>query len=93
MKKFVSVALATLALGGAVIASPASAEPRFGWHGGGYHEGWRGDRGVGIVGAGLLGLAVGSAIAAPHGYYAPACASHWAWDRYLGRYVRVINCY
>ncbi len=90
MKKFVSVALAALALGGAAIAGPASAEPRSGWHGGGgWHEGWRGDRGVGVVGAGLLGLAVGSAIAAPHAYYAPrpayyGCASHWAWDRYLG---------
>jgi hypothetical protein len=107
IKKIVTAAAAALTLGGAAVATatPASAQ---GWHGGygGYHGGYRGGRGWGpgaAVGAGILGLAVGAAIADhPHYYgygpgyygygYAP-CGSHLRWDPYLGHYVRVGGCY
>jgi len=69
MRKILTAALAAMTLGGAVAATttPAEAAP-FGFHGG-----FRGG-GVGpgvAVGAGLLGLAVGASLAAPH-YYGPA---------------------
>ena len=100
MKKLVTGALAALTLGGAVLgaAAPASAEP---WHHGYY-------RGVGpgvAVGAGLLGLAVGAAIAdRPHYVYAPpppppryyyygGCRTSWRWDPWAYRYVPVQYCY
>ena len=64
MKKLVTGAMAALTLGGAVVAGPASAR---GWYG--YHR----DNDAGVaIGAGLLGLAVGAAIAGsshPHYYY------------------------
>ncbi len=78
MNKIVTGALAALTLGGAIAATtvPADAQPfRGGYHGG---YGYRGP-GVGAaVGAGILGLAVGAAIAHPAyaypatPYYAPA---------------------
>ena len=59
-----------------------------------------------MLGAGILGLAVGAAIASPHygyapGYYAgPAyygyyggCRTHWRWDPYYRRYVPLERCY
>jgi len=77
MNKIVTGALAALTLGGAIAATtvPADAQPfRGGYHGG---YGYRGP-GVGAaVGAGILGLAVGAAIAHPAyaypgPYYGPA---------------------
>jgi hypothetical protein len=78
MKKLVTGALAALTLGGALVAAtaPAQAQP---FRGGYYHGGYRGP-GVGAaVGAGILGLAVGAAIAHPAyaypgPYYGPAYA-------------------
>jgi hypothetical protein len=80
MRKVLTAGLAALTLGGSVLATstPAAAYPHGGWHGG-YHHGWHGGGAGWAVGAGLLGLAAGAAIADsyhPHyyygGYYAPA---------------------
>ena len=95
IKKIVTGALAALTLGGVAIAGPASAE---GFHGG-YHGGGHGDRAGVAIGAGIVGLALGAALASSHdygprpAYYAYGCPTHWAWDRYVGRYVRVSDCY
>lgn len=74
MRKVLTAGLAALTLGGAVASTavPAQAAP---WHGG-YHGGWHHGGGAGwAVGAGLLGLAAGVAIADsshPHYYdYGP----------------------
>jgi hypothetical protein len=105
MKKLIAGALAALAVtgGAAATATPAVAAP---WHGGSYHHG--GGWGAGAaVGAGLVGLAVGAAIADhPHyaygpGYYAPGyygsgyygCRSAVRWNPYWGDYQRVRACY
>ena len=79
MRKILTAGLAALTLGGAVAATavPANAEPWHGggyhgggWHGGGWHGGYRGDGAGWAVGAGLLGLAAGVAIAdSNHHYY------------------------
>ncbi|MGC1305272.1 MAG: hypothetical protein WA840_23120, partial [Caulobacteraceae bacterium] len=54
------------------------------------------------IGAGIVGLAVGAAIADhPHYAYGPGyygygyapCGAHLRWDPYLGRYVRAGYCY
>ena len=104
MKKIVTAAVAALTLGGAAAATatPAAAQ---GWHGGYYHGGYRGWGPGAAVGAGLLGLAVGTAIAerpyAP-AYYGPRpvygygygpCGAHLRWDPYVRHYVRVGYCY
>jgi hypothetical protein len=89
MNKIVTGALAALTLGGAIAATtvPAEAQPfRGGYsHGGGY--GYRGP-GVGAaVGAGILGLAVGAAIAHPaYAYpaYAYPAAPYYAPGPYYG---------
>ena len=95
--------LAALALASGVMASaaPAAARPWGGYH----HGGW----GPGMaVGAGLLGLAVGAAIAdhpRPYAYgpsyYAPGyygagyygCRTVTRWDPYWGGYRPVRACY
>ena len=76
-----------------------------GWHGGYYHGGYRGWGPGAAVGAGLLGLAVGTAIAerpyAPayygprpvYGYGYSPCGAHLRWDPYVRHYVRVGYCY
>ena len=78
MKKVLTGAMAALTLGGGLLATatPAAAHPWGGW-GHGYDGGYRGyDRGYGggaLLGAGVLGLAVGAALSSsyqPH-YYAP----------------------
>ena len=100
VKKLAAGALAalTLAGGAAATATPAAAQP---WRGGGYHHsGW----GPGAaIGAGLVGLAVGAAIADhPHyayGYgpdYGPGgygCRTAVRWNPYWGHYERVRACY
>ncbi len=109
LKKVMTGAAIALTLGGAALATatPAAAQR---WHGGGYYGGYhRGYGGGAVLGAGLLGLAVGAAVSGgPHyyGYPPPAyyggpayygyyggCHSHWRWDPYLGRYVAVERCY
>jgi hypothetical protein len=110
IKKIATAAVAALTLGGAIAgaATPAAAQGfhgGYGYHGGGYHGG-RGWGAGAAVGAGILGLAVGAAIADhPHyapGYYAPAygygygyggpCRPHLRWDPYIGRYVNAGYC-
>ena len=101
IKKLMTGAAVALTLGGAALATatPASAQH---W-GGGYHGGYgRGYGGGALLGAGLLGLAVGAAVTGPHyygypppGYYVgPSYYGyyggyhrHWRWDPYAGRYV------
>jgi hypothetical protein len=72
MRKVLTAGLAALTLGGALVATavPAQAYPYGGWHGGGWHGGGWGPGAA--VAAGVLGLAVGAAIAdQPHYYYGP----------------------
>ena len=103
MKKFVSAALATLAVVGSTVAAvPAQAHPfgGAGWHGAGWHGGGWGGGGGALV-AGIAGLAVGAAIAdhgRPYyrgpGYYygGPGCWTQSRWDPYFGGYVPVRVC-
>ena len=102
-------AAALAAVGGATMtASTADAYPHGGGYyhgGGGYYRG--GGWGPGAaIGAGVLGVAIGASLAHPYygpppGYYAgpgyygyyDGCRSHWRWDPYWGRYVRVERCY
>ena len=105
MKQFVAGTLAVLAIasGAVATATPAAAQP---WRGGYHHGGG----GIGpAIGAGLLGLAVGAAIADhPHygygygpgyvgpGYYGQAyygCRTAVRWNPYWGGYQRVRACY
>jgi hypothetical protein len=69
MRKVLTAGLAALTLGGAVAATavPADAAP-YGWHGGYHGGGWHGGGAGWAVGAGLLGLAAGVAIA-DHPHY------------------------
>ncbi len=72
MGKLITGSIAALALAGTTLAAVTPADAQR-WHGGGYHGGYRGHyRGGGAgwaVGAGILGLAAGAAIASNHGYY------------------------
>jgi hypothetical protein len=96
MKTIITTALAALTVAGAASASasPAAAAP---WNHGGYsHGGYRGWGPGAAVGAGLLGLAVGAAIAdQPHDYgYGPfGCPVVTRWNPYWGGYERVRACY
>ena len=72
MRKILTIPAAALALAGTTFAAVAPADAQR-WHGG-YHGGYRGHYhhggGAGLaVGAGILGLAAGAAIASNHGYY------------------------
>jgi hypothetical protein len=102
MKKFVSAALATLAVVGSSVATVPAQAHSFGgagWHGGG---GWHDGRGGGgALFAGIAGLAIGAAIAdhsRPYysgpGYYygGPTCWTQSRWDPYYGGYVPVRVC-
>ena len=113
-KKILIGATALLTLGGATMASTAAdAYPwhpgwRGGWHGGWWRGGYR-PYGYGpgaVLGAGVLGVAVGASLAHPYygpppalyagagywGYYG-GCRGYWRWSGYAGRYVRVQRCY
>jgi hypothetical protein len=73
MRKVLTAALAAITLGGAVCATAAPAEARDHYNGGHYNGGrYYGGRhhdGAGAaVAAGVLGLALGAAIAGDHGY-------------------------
>ena len=68
MRKSLKTAAAAAALVGSVLtaAAPAMARP-YGWHG--YHHGYRYGHGGGALAAGVVGLAVGAAIANGGGYH------------------------
>ena len=96
LKKTVAGALAAvvLALGVTAAATPASADPYWGWRH--HHHGYWGP----ALGLGIAGLAAGAIIASQGGYYGNSgyddCTrwrpSYDAWGRYLGR--RPVNvCY
>ncbi len=71
MRKILTAGVVALTLGGAILgaAVPANAEPYGHWHGGGWRGGWRGDDAGVAIAAGILGLAVGSALASDHPHY------------------------
>jgi hypothetical protein len=74
MRKVLTAALAAITLGGAVCATAAPAEARGHYGGGGYHGGggryYGGHGGAGVaVAAGVVGLALGAALAGDRGYY------------------------
>ncbi|HEX4712546.1 hypothetical protein [Phenylobacterium sp.] len=70
MRKLLTAAMAAITLGGAVCATaaPAEAGPHGGYYGGGYYGGHHNDAGVAVA-AGVVGLALGAALANNHGYY------------------------
>jgi hypothetical protein len=72
MRKALTAAMAAITLGGAVCATAAPAEAQHyrGGYSGGYYGGYRHhhDNGGAAVAAGVLGLALGAAIASDHGY-------------------------
>ena len=81
MRKALTAAMAAITLGGAVCATAAPAQAQR-YHGGGYggHYSGRyyghGNNGGAAIAAGVVGLALGAAIASDHphyyrGYYAP----------------------
>jgi opacity protein-like surface antigen len=112
MRKALTAAIAAITLGGAVCAAAAPAEAQH-WRGGyghGYYGGhYRHDNGGAAVAAGVVGLALGAALASNHnyyhgGYYAPAYAydypayrtcetTRWVWDPYVGHRVPVREAY
>jgi len=70
MRKALTAALAAITVGGAVCATAAPAEAQH-WRGGhdryyGHHR--HGDGGAAVA-AGVVGLALGAALASNHGYY------------------------
>jgi hypothetical protein len=95
LKKTVLGAAAVATLGGATLAATtADAHPH-------------GNAGA-AIGAGILGLALGAAIASHHDYdrpyyagyaygpgygYAQSCRSYWQWSPRWGRDVQVERCY
>jgi hypothetical protein len=70
MRKVLTAALAAITLGGAVCATAAPAEARDHDHyyGGRYYGGHRHNDAGAAVAAGVLGLALGAALAGDHGY-------------------------
>jgi len=90
MRKALTAAMAALMLGGAVSATAIPAQARGydrGWHGGGYRH----DNGGAVAAAGIVGLALGAALASDHGYrhsygygYRPYYSSYYGPDYYDG---------
>jgi hypothetical protein len=96
MRKVLTAALAAITLGGAVCATAAPAEARdHGYYGGGgYGGGGRyygghhhNDAGVAVA-AGVVGLALGAALAGDHGYYDRGYYDRGYYDRGYGYYDR-----
>lgn len=76
MRKALTAAIAAITLGGAVVATAAPAEAQHyrgghdGYYGGERYYGHRYNRGGAALAAGVVGLALGAAIASNHnGYY------------------------
>jgi hypothetical protein len=113
MRKILNAGVSALAAAAMIgmAATPAAAAPHGGgfhgggggfhgggWHGGGWHGGgWHGGGWGWGIGAGLAGLAIGSALAYPYGYYGPGyyddygpdecVGAHRVWDPYYGGWV------
>ncbi|HEX2816041.1 MAG TPA: hypothetical protein VHN39_06590 [Phenylobacterium sp.] len=68
MRKALTAAMAALTLGGAVCATATTADARS-FHDGGHFRGGRGGRGGDAIAAGVVGLALGAAIASNHSHY------------------------
>lgn len=88
LKKILTGAAVALTLGGAALATatPAAAQYRGGYHGG-YSSGHRGYSGGAVLGAGILGLAVGAAIAGDHHrYYAAPPPAYYHGPSYFSYY-------
>jgi hypothetical protein len=70
MRKFLTATTAALALAGVTIGAAAPAEARYhgGYYGGYYGHRHHGNAGA-VIGAGILGLAAGAAIASDRGGY------------------------
>ena len=95
MRKALTVAMAAITLGGAVVATAAPAEARpHGYYGGYYGGHYRHDNTGAAVAAGVVGLALGAALASnshsyydrgyyDRGYYAPG---YYAPGYYYGGY-------
>jgi hypothetical protein len=100
-----ATAVATLA-GATMAGTAADAAPwGGGWHGGGYYHGGGWGPGA-VIGAGILGVAIGESLNHPYygpppGYYAGpgywgyynGCRTYYRWDPRWGHYVRVERCY
>jgi hypothetical protein len=87
LKKILTGATVALTLGGAALATatPAAAQYRGGYHG--YYGGHRGYGGGAVLGAGILGLAVGAAIAGDHHrYYAAPPPAYYYGPTYYSYY-------
>ena len=83
MRKTLTAAMAAIALGGAVCATaaPAQAEHYRGYDGGGYYHRDR-DNGGAALAAGVVGLALGAAIASSnHGYSGRSYYDRGYYDR------------
>lgn len=91
MRKALTAAMAAITLGGAVVATaaPAEARPHGGYYGGYYGGHYRHDNTGAAVAAGVVGLALGAALASnshsyyDRGYYAPG---YYAPGYYYGGY-------
>ena len=93
MRKLLTAAAAVLAIGGAAIATAAAAHP--GPHGGyGPHPVAYGHGGYGGHPVGGFYFAPPPAFFVGADYYGfyDGCHSHFRWDPYAGRYVRVEAC-
>jgi len=82
MRKTLTAAMAAITLGGAVCATAAPAEARGYYHGGYGGHYYRHDNGGAVAAAGIVGLALGAALASDHGYrhsygYGPYYSSYY----------------
>jgi len=79
MRKLLTKTAAALALGGIALSAAAPADARHyygGWRGGYYHH-YHGGRTAAVLGAGILGLAAGAAIASGPRYYYDAGPAYY----------------
>jgi hypothetical protein len=87
MRKVLTAALAAITLGGAVCATAAPAEARGHYGGGGHYYGGHGRNGAGVaVAAGVVGLALGAALAGDRGYYDRGYGGYYDRGYYPGYY-------